>query len=108
MSLVDQKGGQLADKLLTVEEVGEILDLSTKTVHALVRAGELSCVQVTAKKRLFSETQLQDFLRSREKKARKKAVDKRLWNRIPCPQKGGAKSVGCSRTDLREEMRSWR
>ena len=40
---------------MTVMEVGSILGISTKTVHKLVREGKLSCVQVTARDRRFTE-----------------------------------------------------
>jgi len=92
-------------KLLRASDVAEILGISVKTVHKLVRDGKLGCVQVTAKERRFSEEQTRDYIESR---SIERPVDRKSPKPVDFPRKGGKKSFGCSRTSLREEMRSWR
>lgn len=92
--------------LLTAKEVAAILSVSPKTVHKLVREKKLACVQVTSRDRRFTHEQVQEYIQSQSTNTR---VDRRAAPAVTSrPKKGGAKSVGCSRTDLREEMRSWR
>lgn len=91
--------------LLGTPDVARILGVSLKTVHKLVRDKKLACVQVTARDRRFTHEQVQEYIRSQSTILR---VDKKESRPVSsAPKKGGAKSVGCSRTDLREEMRSW-
>jgi excisionase family DNA binding protein len=87
--------------------VASILGVSTKTVHKLVREGKLGCVQVTSKERRFTMEQVQEFI---ERQSQPVRVDtKPSGPLLSTPKKGGKKkSVGLSRTDLREEIRSWR
>jgi excisionase family DNA binding protein len=92
--------------LLTAEDVAAILGISVKTVHKLVREKKLACVQVTSRDRRFTREQIQEYIQSQSTSVR---VDKKPAPAVSShPKKGGTKSVGCSRTDLREEMRSWR
>ncbi|MBM3301564.1 MAG: helix-turn-helix domain-containing protein [Deltaproteobacteria bacterium] len=93
-------------RLLTVLVVASILGISPKTVHKLVRERKLACVQVTPRDRRFTFDQIQEFIRSRSTPVRVDKNDPRPVR--SAPKKGGAKSVGLSRTDLRKEMRSWR
>jgi excisionase family DNA binding protein len=93
--------------LLSAKGVGAILGISAKTVHKRVREGKLACVQVTSRDRRFTHEQVQEYIRSQSTSVR---VDKKHPRPVSSPPKKGGdkKSVGLSRTDLREEMRSWR
>jgi hypothetical protein len=91
--------------LLDPDEVAGFLRCTTKEVHGLVRAGELACVQVSARKRLFTHEQIRQYI---ESKTIERRVDRKRARRVSCtPEKGGEKSFGESRADLREEMRAW-
>jgi excisionase family DNA binding protein len=92
-------------RLLSTRDVAEILRISAKTVNKLVREGKLGCVQVTTRERRFSEEQVEGFVESR---TIERPVDRKSPKPVDFPRKGGKKSFGCSRTSLREEMRSWR
>ena len=46
-------GRQDLPKLLSPRDVAQLLGISVKTVHKLVRDGKLGCVQVTARDRRF-------------------------------------------------------
>jgi excisionase family DNA binding protein len=50
--------------LLTAQEIGEKLRISSKTVHKLVRAGRLGCVKITARERRFTMDLLEEFIRA--------------------------------------------
>jgi excisionase family DNA binding protein len=90
--------------LWKAEEVGQILSISTKTVHKLVREKKLACVQVTSRERRFTPEQVQDYIRSQTIEAR---VDKKDPRPVQSPlKKGGAKSSGLSGTGLSKEIRS--
>jgi excisionase family DNA binding protein len=93
--------------LLRASDVAEILGISTKTVHKLVRERKLSCVQVTARDRRFTPEQVQEYIRSQSTEVR---VDKKDPRPVKSsPKKGDSKSSGvCSTSALREEMRQWR
>ncbi len=92
-------------RLLEPNEVAEILGISLKTVHKLVREKKLGCVQVTARERRFTPEQIQQYIESRSTDMR---VDKKAPPTVLSrPKKGGAKSIGVSGTDLKKEMRSW-
>jgi hypothetical protein len=102
----NDQGRIFIQKLLSARHVGEILGISAKTVNKLVREAKLGCVQVTAKERKFTEDQIREYIESRSSKVQ---IDTRTHVRVKsAPPKGGEKSFGCSRTSLREEMRSWR
>ncbi len=92
--------------LLSAKDVAEILGISAKTVNKLVREGKLGCVQVTAKERRFTEDQIREYIESRTTKIQ---IDTRKRDRVKSqPPKGGEKSFGVSRADLRKEMSLWR
>jgi excisionase family DNA binding protein len=90
---------------MNADDVAEILGIAKKTVHNLVRKGKLGCVQVNDKERKFTKEQVEEYIASRTLPAR---IDKKVRKPLCSPPKGGAKSVGFSRTNLREEMRPWR
>jgi excisionase family DNA binding protein len=95
-------------RLLSPKEVAEILGISVKTVHKLVREGKLGCVQVTAKERRFTEAQLGAYIDAQSKTIQKVRVDTLRDRQVSSPpKKGGEKSFGDLRTSLREEMSQW-
>jgi excisionase family DNA binding protein len=90
---------------LSAKDVAEILGISVKTVNKLVREGKLGCVQVTAKERRFTEDQIREYIESRSSKVQ---FDRTIPVRVKsAPPKGGEKSIGVSKADLRKEMRRW-
>ncbi len=100
----DQQPGAAMPQLMDAEDVAKILRIAKKTVHKLVREGKLGCVQVTEKDRRFTLEQVQDYIDCQSVTVR---FDRKAPKTLSSPRKGGEKSVGFSRTDLREEMRSW-
>jgi hypothetical protein len=92
-------------QLMDAQDVALILKIAPKTVHKLVRRGKLGCVQATEKNRRFTREQVQAYIDSQRVEVR---IDRKVSKAPSSPLKGGDKSVGFSRTDLREEMRSWR
>ena len=92
-------------KLLSAKDIAEILGISVKTVNKLVREGKLGCVQVTAKERRFTEDQIREYIESRTTKIQ---IDRTKPDRVKsAPPKGGEKSIGVSKADLRKEMSQW-
>ncbi len=90
--------------LWTVSDVALFLDVSTKTIHKLVREGKLACVQVTARERRFTHEQVEDYVRSQTTSVR---VDRTPRSPVKSAlKKGGAKSIGVSGTGLTKEIRS--
>ncbi|AFM27734.1 helix-turn-helix domain-containing protein [Desulfomonile tiedjei] len=98
----DQIGIQ---RLLSPKEVADILGISVKTVHKLVRDQRLACVQVTSKEKRFTQEQVQEFVRSR---TIERPIDRKDLRPVNFPRKGGEKSLGFARTALKQEMQSWR
>ena len=92
-------------KLLSAKDVAQILGISAKTVNKLVREAKLGCVQVTAKERRFTEEQIRGYIESRSSKV---PIDRTKPDRVKSTApKGGEKSIGVSKADLRKEMRRW-
>ena len=103
---VDQAQDQLLCPLMNVVDVAEILGIAPKTVNKLVRARKLGCVQISSRARRFTKEQVQAYIDSTKAEV---PIDRKSPKPVKsCPPKGGDKSFGCSRTSLREEMRSWR
>jgi hypothetical protein len=76
-----------------------------------VRLGRLECVQVTAKKRRFTQEQVQAFIDTQTKPVFK-PVDSKSRRVLPSPKPitvkgGGNQAEGFSAKALREEMRQW-
>lgn len=96
--------------LMTVSEIANRLRITAKTVHSLVRDGKLSCVAVTARKRLFTEDQLQEFIQARTIAKPKMVIDKAGRKKLRSGLGGttGKQAEVIAKADLREEMRSWR
>jgi excisionase family DNA binding protein len=98
-------------RLLSPKDVAEILGISVKTVHKLVREGKLGCVQVTSKERRFTEEQVKAYVETTSKVAR---VDKKPAPRVSSVRKKGGdrKDSSVEKTkdswaSLREEMSRW-
>jgi excisionase family DNA binding protein len=92
-------------KLLSTEEAARTLCCTVKTIHKKVREGELGCVQLSEKKRMFKPEQLQSFIDS---KTVEPVIDRKNSVRVSSePKKGGERSFGESRADLQKEIRSW-
>jgi len=102
----------MPERMLFPYNVAEILGISEKDVHALVRSGRLECVQVTAKKRRFTEEQVQSFIENQTKRT-VKPVDSKSRRVVPSPKPITAKGGGEGSTEafsakaLRQEMRQW-
>jgi excisionase family DNA binding protein len=97
--------GEVMLPLLDPNDVAEILGISTKTVHRLVRERKLGCVQVTRRVRRFTAQQVRKYVASR---ATVVPVDTENCARVSSqPKKGGERSFGESRADLQKEIRSW-
>jgi excisionase family DNA binding protein len=95
-------------RLLSPKEFAEILGISVKTVHKLVRDGKLGCVQVTSKERRFTEEQVKAYIDAQSKGPREVRVDTPRVRQVSSQQpKGGEKSLEFSRRSLIEEMRQW-
>lgn len=95
-------------RLLCPTDVAEILGISVKTVHKLVRGGKLGCVQVTAKERRFTAEQVRAYVEAQSRRPEEVRIDTPRTGRVSSgPKKGGEKSLGFSRRSLIEEMRQW-
>jgi DNA-binding transcriptional MerR regulator len=120
----------------TVDEVASRLRVSPRRIHALVRSGQLACVQVTPRTRIFTEEQIAAFERARTVSAlpttipatAPKIVDNRASrvapsratpsNKLATRERraerheavSGVKSNGekLDKASLRKEMSSWR
>jgi excisionase family DNA binding protein len=91
--------------LMSVIDVARTLRIAPKTVHKLVRDRKLGCVQISSKRRLFTQEQVQAYIDSCKVEMR---VDKKRALKLSCPRKGGEKSSRVlDRANLRKEMRSW-
>jgi excisionase family DNA binding protein len=96
-------------RLLSPKDVAEILGISVKTVNKLVRDGKLGCVQVTARERRFTEEQVRAYIDAQSRRPEEVRIDTPRTRRVSSePKKGGARSFGVSKADLRKEMSQWR
>lgn len=93
--------------LLYPRDVAQVLGISVKTIHKLVRDGKLGCVQVTARDRRFSREQVQHYVASCTTNAPAK-IDREPYVRVRSqPPKGGEKSSRVfDRANLLKEIRS--
>ena len=97
--------------LLDPDEVASFLRCTTKEVHGLVRAGELACVQVSPRKRLFTHEQIHQYIAS---KTIERRIDRKSLRPVSStPKKGGETErrkgieTEVSRASLIEEMSEW-
>jgi excisionase family DNA binding protein len=95
-------------QLLQPREVAQLLGISVKTVHKLVRDGKLGCVQVTARDRRFTQEQVRCYIESCTTNAPAKIDRDRSVRVRSQPPKGGEKSSRVfDRANLLKEIRSW-
>jgi excisionase family DNA binding protein len=90
--------------LLTADDVAQMLGLTTKNVHQLVRTGELGHVQITPRKRRFTREQVDQFIQNRSVPT-PTPVDKTPRDSLPCTRREVTKSVRDSGTSLAQEIR---
>jgi excisionase family DNA binding protein len=91
-------------QLMTAQEVSRILKIAPKTVNKLARERKIGSVQVTSKERRFTQEQVQAYIAQNSQPVR---VDTEPSKPLFCPRKGGEKSFGVSKADLRKEMSQW-
>lgn len=102
-----ETGRPVLPQLFYPRDVAQVLGISVKTIHKLVRDGRLGCVQVTIKDRRFTQEQVQGYIESCTKNTLAK-IDRESSVRVRSqPPKGGEKSFGVSKADLRKEMSQW-
>ena len=103
-----ETGRQDLPQLLQPREVAQLLGISVKTVHKLVRDGKLGCVKVTQRDRRFTEDQVQHYIEDCTRNAPTK-IDREASVRVRSqPPKGGEKSQRVfDRANLLKEIRSW-
>ncbi len=103
-------------KLYSVGEVSELLKISERAVHSLVRQGKLGCIEITNRRRRFTEEHIREFLAASTRTPRtpKKVdsvsptlLDYKAMEQI---KRGGDPGLtgGSAKAALREEMRQWR
>jgi excisionase family DNA binding protein len=92
--------------LLKPVQVAAFLGIPVKGVHALCRAGKLDFIRINGKERRFTQEMVERYIQGQTVK-NIKPVDKNTKVTLPCPPKGGVKSSGVIRAQLKEEMRSW-
>jgi Helix-turn-helix domain len=51
-------------RLLSAEEVGEILGISARAVNKLAKEWKLGCIEITPRKRRFSPELVEEFIRA--------------------------------------------
>jgi excisionase family DNA binding protein len=96
-------------QLLTPTDVAGILGISVKTVNKLAREGKLGCVQVTDRERRFTDEQVRAYIDAQSRRPEEVRIDTPRTRRVSSePKKGGERSFGVSRADLRKEMSQWR
>ncbi len=111
----DNDNGQIGlTKLLMAMDVAEMMGISVKTVHKLVREGKLGCVQVTSKERRFTEEQVWAYIEAQSKAIHEGRVDRKPALRVSSKSKKGGERKECrvektkdSWASLREEMSRW-
>lgn len=101
-------------RLLTTTEVANILGISAKTVHKLVREGKLGCVQITTKERRFTEGQIRAYIEAKSQPPRTELVDMLRVRQVSSGAKKGGhdkehrlEKTKDSWASLREEMSGW-
>ena len=103
--LLQTKGAEEIAPLLDAKDVARILKSSVKTVHKRVSEGKLGCVQATPKDRRFIREQVQAYIEAQSTGVR---IDRSKEKPVKSqPPKGGEKSLGFLKADLRKEMRRW-
>ena len=109
----NETGRQDLPQLLYPRDVAQILGISVKTVHKLVRDGKLGCVQVTRPDRRFTQEQVQHYIESCTIEIPAK-IDREPLERVTSQQRKGGdqKNIGGEKTkdswaSLQQEMSLW-
>ncbi len=106
LTKTDQAQEEPLYPLMNVPDIAQILRIVPKTVNKLVREGKLGCVQISSRERRFTKEQVQAYIDSRSVVPK---IDKKGALLVKSqPPKGGVKSIGVSKADLRKEMSQWR
>jgi len=102
-------------KIYSVGEVSELLQISKKEVHRLVREERLSCIEITNRRRRFTQEHIDLFLAEATRKSRRpKRLEKSERSLLPLPKQqahtegGVSGSTQVSPRALHKEMRNWR
>jgi excisionase family DNA binding protein len=96
-------------KLLSPQQVAELLGISPRTVHGLCNEGRLGYVMVNKRARAFTPEQVQEYIEAQTVYAR----IARKPRPVPQPVKKGepkdqsAEVTVVDRASLRREMRKW-
>jgi len=108
-----ETGRQDLPKLLYPRDVAQLLGISVKTIHKLVRDGKLGCVQVTTKDRRFTQEQVQRYVEGCTIEIPAQ-IDRKPSVRVTSkPTKGGdqthyrAEEAKDSWASLQQEMSRW-
>jgi len=106
-------GRQDLPKLFFPRDVAQVLGISVKTVHKLVRDRKLGCVQITAKDRRFTREQVERYVESCSTIAPAK-IDREPSVRVrsQAPKGGGQEHCFGGKTkdswaSLKKEMSRW-
>jgi excisionase family DNA binding protein len=108
----NRKGNEYPQNELPVlykaTDVARTLGIAVKTVNKLVREKKLGCVQTTARDRRFTTDQIHAYIEAQSRKPEEVRIDTPHVRQVSSPpKKGGERSFGVSRADLRKEMRLW-
>jgi len=90
--------------ILPPSEAASFLGISVRSLYSLCRKGKIAYVTVTAHKRLFLQSDLEAYLRTR----RVPVVDNSPVQSVPFPRKGGDTAENLDKGKIRKEIASWR
>lgn len=95
----DPQPGAQPLRLMNADDVAEVLGITKKTVHKLVRDGKLGCVEITERDRRFTAEQVREFIDGHSKpvridKPKPVTVESRPW-------KGGGRQGSTKSTEAR-------
>ena len=100
-------------KLILPNQVAQILGVSVKTVHKLVREGALNCVEVRPRIRRFSSQHVEEFISSHSlktpiaKAADTKAIPRKIETSKTNPEKPSDRASPHTLKDIRKEFKQW-
>jgi excisionase family DNA binding protein len=99
------------EELLTPQEAARFLKISVRDLRRLCQQRKISYCQISARRRHFTKSQLQDYLGRVTVPARERMVDRRDAVSLPSPRKGGEKAPtslqgnsGKGFSDIRKEL----
>ena len=96
-------------KLLTPQQVAEILGISDRTVHKLCREGKLSYAQIDSKHRRFTQEDIETYLESVRVPGRRSQTEKTRSDLSPHHSENVSQNdiAVVDRVSLRKEMDQW-